>query len=120
MKRLLPYIATMWIGFVGIAHAADVFVSVIEDLPLADGLSENESAAVTFETANGRIAEAEARGAVTPEEVGGFYLAVLPQLGWQLVGDGLYQRADERLRIQVEPDGAGGAVVSYSVSPGPR
>ena len=80
-------------------------------------LQENENAAVTFETANGRIAAAEARGPVTPDAVGKFYADVLPQLGWKQVGDGLYARERERLRLTIESDGDNGAVVSFSVSP---
>lgn len=93
------------------------FLSVIEDLPLMVSLQENENAAVTFETANGRIAEAEARGPVTPDDARTFYADVLPQLGWVKVDDGLYARERERLRIVIESDGDNGAVVSFSVSP---
>ncbi len=93
------------------------FLSVIEDLPLMAALQENENAAVTFETANGRIAEAEARGSVTPDAARHFYDQVLPQLGWRAVGEGVYVRERERLRITVESDGDKGAVVSFSVSP---
>lgn len=93
------------------------FLSVIEDLPLMDALQENENAAVTFETANGRIAEAEARGPISLNAVRTFYANVLPQLGWQKVGDGLFARERERLRLTIESDGDNGAVVSFSVSP---
>ena len=99
------------------ARADGGFLSVIEDLPLMAGLQENENAAVTFETANGRIAEAEARGSVTPGAVLIFYADVLPQLGWNKIGDGLYARERERLRLIIESDGDNGAVVSFSVSP---
>lgn len=99
------------------ARADGGFLSVIEDLPLMATLQENENAAVTFEAANGRIAEAEARGPVTPDAVGKFYADVLPQLGWKQVGDGLYARERERLRLTIESDGDNGAVVSFSVSP---
>lgn len=120
MKLFAPYIMAVWLALALPAMAADQFVSVIEDLPLVTGLVENESAAVTFETANGRIAEAEARGAAAADAVATFYQNVLPQLGWTAVVSGLYQRAGERLRIDIESDGAGGVVVRYSVSPAPR
>lgn len=99
------------------ASGADRFVSVIEDLPLMDGLVENENAAVTFETAGGRLAEAEARGNVEPLDAGRFYAGVLPQLGWKQLAGGVYQREREQLKIAIEPDGDGGAVVGFSVSP---
>jgi len=99
------------------AQAAERFVSVIEDLPLMDGLRENENAAVAFETAGGRIAEAEARGGIAPARVRGFYAQVLPQLGWTALGEGLYRRERERLKVVVESDGDGGTAVGFSVSP---
>jgi len=82
-----------------------------------DGLNENENAAVTFETAGGRIAEAEARGHVGPDSARMFYQSVLPQLGWKQVKSGLYQRDGERLKLVIEGDGADGAVVGFSLSP---
>lgn len=99
------------------ATAADGFVSVIEDLPLMEGLAENENAAVTFDSAGGRIAEAEARGNADPADVRRFYADVLPQLGWQAVSDGLYTRERERLKLVIEADGDGGTVIGFSVSP---
>lgn len=116
---LLAFSLAFSLGFLGLqpATAADAFVSVIEDLPLMDGLAENENAAVTFETAGGRIAEAEARGAVRPDAVRLFYADVLPQLGWLQAAENVFERERERLRLTIEPDGDGGAVVGFSVSP---
>lgn len=117
MKRLLVLCLFLVLAAAPASWAAERFVTVIEDLPLMDGLSENENAAVTFDTAGGRIAEAEARGNVTPAAVRRFYADVLPQLGWTKAGPGLYQRERERLKLAVEADGAGGAVIGFSVSP---
>jgi hypothetical protein len=99
------------------ASGADRFVSVIDDLPLMDGLVENENAAVTFETAGGRLAEAEARGNITPADASLFYADVLPQLGWQQTARGVFRREREQLKVIIEADGDGGAVVAFSVSP---
>lgn len=100
--------------------AADAFFSVIDDLPVVSGLTENENAAVTFETANGRIVEAAARGGVAPVKVRAFYAQVLPQLGWSAAGDSLYARENEVLKMSIEPDGDGGTVVAFSLSPAGR
>lgn len=97
--------------------AADAFFSVIDDLPLMPGFTENPNAAVTFETASGRIVEAAARGAAAPTEVRAFYGSLLPQLGWSPVALGQYQRDGEALRLIFEPDGNGGTVLSISLSP---
>lgn len=99
------------------AFGADAFVSVIEDLPLMDGLTENENAAVTFDSAGGRIAEAEARGDAKPAQVRRFYTQVLPQLGWERTGESVYRREREQLRLAIEADGDGGTVIAFSVSP---
>lgn len=99
---------------------ADTFFSVIEDLPVMQGMSENENAAVTFETAGGRIAEAAARGRVSPDAVRAFYADVLPQLGWTPGAEGVYARDGERLKISVAADGSGGAVLTLSLSPAGR
>ncbi len=99
------------------AVGADAFVSVIEDLPLMDGLTENENAAVTFDSAGGRIAEAEARGNAGPDRVRRFYADVLPQLGWTEAAPGVYRREREQLKLAIEADGDGGTVIAFSVSP---
>ena len=82
MIRAFVYSLVLVFALAVPADAADQFVSVIEDLPLIDGLIENENAAVTFEAAGGRIIEAEARGNIKPFDVVQFYDNVLPQLGW--------------------------------------
>ena len=99
------------------ADAADQFVSVIEDLPLIDGLIENENAAVTFEAAGGRIVEAEARGNIKPFDVVQFYDNVLPQLGWIAVDTGVFERESERLELDITEDVDGGAIIRFSISP---
>lgn len=99
------------------AKAADQFVSVIEDLPLVDGLIENDDAAVTFEAAGGRIVEAEARGELDTAEVGQFYDNVLPQLGWTGIGDSVFEREKERLKLDISKDVGGGTIIRFSISP---
>ena len=77
------------------------FVSVIPDLPLMAGLTEDAGAAVVFETASGRIAEAHASGALARQEVLKFYQATLPQLGWHILSDTRFQREGEVLSLEV-------------------
>lgn len=96
---------------------ADAFFSVLEDIPVMEGLVEDENAAVTFETATGRLAEAQARGAVSPDKVLAFYAAVLPQLGWESLNDGVFRRDAERLSVVVTPIETGGSALSLSLSP---
>lgn len=106
--------------FGGTAHAADAFFDVLEDLPMMEGLAENQAASVTFETANGRIVEVEASGAVEAAAVRAFYAEILPQLGWQRVGEDLYSRDQERLQLTVSDAGNGRVIAAFSLSPIPR
>ncbi len=99
------------------ARAADAFLSVIEDLPIMDGLAEEAESAVFFETANGRIAEARAGGAVTPDRVEAFYASVLPQLGWRPTAQNAFLRDGERLRLEITVGPQGTTAVRFSLSP---
>ena len=95
------------------------FISVIEDLPLMPGLSEDADGAMSFDTANGRIAETIASGQVVPENVLGYYKGALPQLGWKRLTAKRYRREDEVLIIDITKDD-GGAVpvmVHFRLSP---
>jgi hypothetical protein len=67
------------------AKAADetAYLAGIEDVPLMDGLSEDTEAGVVFDKPSGRIVEAVAAGSPSPEAVGQFYRATLPELGWK-------------------------------------
>jgi len=100
----------------GPALARDGFLDAIPDLPLAAGLTEDQSRAVVFDKATGRIVEAVATGAVDRARVVAFYAATLPELGWRPLGDLSYARGDERLRLTI--DGGDGALrVRFSLSP---
>lgn len=104
-----------------IGNGADqVFLSVIDDLPLMAGLSETGDG-VQFESPQGRIADVSATGQVDPALVSDFYENALPQLGWIKASSGTYLREGERLKITFAlPDGgAKGAnvVVVFSIRP---
>ena len=83
------------------------FLSVIEDLPLMPGLTEDLEAAMTFDSAGGRIAEARAQGALSAKAVRLFYHEALPQLGWRVRTGGGYARGTETLRLEIDqqPEG---------------
>ena len=117
MMRTIIFSLILIFTLSGHANAADQFVSVIEDLPLVDGLVENEDAAVTFEAAGGRIVEAEARGEISALEVTRFYENVLPQLGWVRRGGSVFEREKERLELDISKDVGGGAIIRFSISP---
>lgn len=81
------------------ARAAAGFLSIAEDVPLMPGLAESPDVATVFDKPSGRIANTEARGAVTAAAVRQFYAATLPQLGWETVAPERYRRETEQLRL---------------------
>jgi len=95
---------------------ADVFLSRLEDMPLAPGLSEDAAAGLSFDSASGRIVEAYARGDLTEDQVLQFYADTLPQLGWTAEGARLYRRGGERLRLELVRNGRL-LTVHYLLSP---
>ncbi len=101
----------------GDVRAADVFLSVIDDLPVMAEMTELKDAAVAFETPNGRIAEATIQGPVSADKVAAFNSSVLPQFGWIRQGDGSYLREGERLRIEYAAASGGQTQVRYSLTP---
>lgn len=112
----LPVIATALAFIVTPAGAADVFLSRLEDLPLAPGLSEDSAAGLSFDSASGRIVEAYARGDLTEDQVLRFYQETLPQLGWTADNERQYRRGGERLRLELMRSGQK-LTVHYSLSP---
>jgi len=71
------------------------------DIPLAAGLTEDETAGTVFETATGRVVVVEARGAVAATAVQRYYGRVLPELGWRASGANRFLRDGEALTLAV-------------------
>lgn len=86
-------------------RAADGFVPGFEDMPLAPGLAAVPDAAMSFDSAGGRIVESVATGRVDAGSVVEFYARTLPQLGWQQAGEGTYRREGEELVIEIARSG---------------
>ena len=97
--RVTPSHGLLSGGLISAAQAAAGFLSIAEDVPLMPGLAENADAAAVFDKPSGRIANAEAKGAVSAAAVRQFYSTTLPQLGWQSLGAEQYRRDRERLRF---------------------
>ena len=102
-----------------LADDASQFLSVIEDVPLMAGLTESVDDAMVFETGAGRVAETQASGPISPQDVASFYRQTLPQLGWTAEGPFSYLRAGERLRLEISQslDGRGNSTLLISLSP---
>lgn len=98
-----------------IALAQD-FVPGLEDVPMMSGLSAVPESGHVFDSPSGRLVESHAEGALTPEQVHGFYRETLPALGWQILREGAFRRANEVLNIEISGS-AGKVTVTYRLSP---
>jgi hypothetical protein len=92
------------------------FLSVIEDIPLMPGLAEDESRAIVFDAAQGRLAETYARGKIAARDVREFYGETLPALGWRAENGSRWVREDEALTLDIA-ETAEGLDVHFSLSP---
>lgn len=81
-------------------QAAEGYLAGIPDLPLMPGLREVPDSGLIFDKPQGRIVEAYAVGAATPQAVTAFYDETLPQLGWRREQPGAYLREGERLSLE--------------------
>ena len=107
-----------------VARADDGFLSAVDDMPLMPGLAETGDGGIAFDKPTGRIVRAVATGDVSAKDVRAFYTGTLPQLGWErekkleLIGDLLvFRREQERLEIQIVPEGAKHTEVRFSIEP---
>lgn len=82
--------------------AGEAFLTAIEDVPLAPGLTESPNGGMVFDSPSGRIVEAAATGSATADQIAKFYGETLPQLGWQESGRLTFKRDNETLRISIE------------------
>ncbi len=103
-------IALIFVGMASHSYAQETaqdaqvyFFSGVQDLPLMPGLVELPDQAVSFDKAEGRIAELYAltRGA-SQQDIEGFYEQALPQFGWQRIKPATYSRNGEILRLIFE------------------
>lgn len=106
LLRKYLYLAVLFLALAGPASADGIgpatYLSVIDDVPLIDGLTEMTDNAFAFDKPEGRIAETVAQGTADTAFVESFYRATLPQLGWQAQGPGVWTRDKEKITLRVE------------------
>ena len=113
---MLRRVALLLLLLVPAPALADSFVAGTEDVPLMPGLQPVAGSALTFDKPQGRIVEAQARGALARGAVQRFYAATLPQLGWKPAGADAWRRDGETLRLDFH--GSDGALtVGFTLSP---
>ena len=96
--------------------SAEEFVAGTEDVPLMPGLTFIAGSDLVFDKPEGRIVEAQARGALARASVQAFYAASLPQLGWKKIGVDRWQRDAERLKLDFSGQD-GQLTVGFTISP---
>lgn len=116
--RVIAAAAAVLLSPAGAGVAAErAFLAAVEDLPLAPGLVERPAAGLVFDTAEGRIIEAHAEGAVSAGDVEAFYAEALPELGWRRRSRLTFGREGELLELRLTPTGKGVAV-QFTLQPG--
>jgi len=98
------------------ALAVSGYSSIIEDLPLMQGMVEKPDDAVIFDAPDGRIVETIAEISASSADVKKFYAESLPPLGWSAVSDQDFTRDTEILKLSVEQE-KGVSYVRFSLSP---
>lgn len=92
------------------------YVAGTEDVPLMPGLQPVAGSDLIFDKPEGRIVEAQAKGALSRATVNSFYTATLPSLGWTASGAEQWRRDAERLKLEFRgPDGH--LTVGFILSP---
>ena len=100
----------------GFAWTTEKFLTGFSDLPIMPGMQELPDANISFDTASGRIVEAFARTEQSVERILSFYKNVLPQLGWRVEKDTMFDRDTEILIIDLRKDGDS-VIVQFSLEP---
>ncbi|MEK9684921.1 MAG: hypothetical protein VW226_10255 [Rhodospirillaceae bacterium] len=95
-------------------QAGEKFLSIIDDIPLAEGLVEKPKTIMIFDSSDGIISEIRAEGVARVSSIMKFYANSLPQLGWEAkltraiwrpegkAFKSLWERGLERLLIEVK------------------
>lgn len=99
LRVLLPLVLILSVQTVWAAEG--VFFTGSDGVPIAPGMEEMPDLGVVFDKPEGRIVEGFASGYIDQAEIRSFYGRTLPQLGWSVFGEGLFQREGEVLKIEI-------------------
>ncbi len=99
------------------ALAADTaYSTVLDDLPLMQGMVEKPDDTVVFDKPGGRIAEFSAETSAPAEDVKSFYQQALPPLGWTFLPSSGFTRDSETLKIDFDKT-AEKTLVHFTLTP---
>jgi len=98
------------------ALADTVYSTVMEDLPLMQGMSERPDDTTVFDNPNGRIIEFSTQTSESTAAVKDFYAQTLPPLGWKAADATHFVREKEELKLDFNKKGDA-TIVHFSVTP---
>ena len=95
------------------------YLSEMSDIPMMPGMVEQDGGGFVFDAPDGRVVEEVVfLEKKNPNDVLGYYSAVLPQLGWIARKSGVFSRNNEQLTVNIDKVG-GGVKVTFRLSPQP-
>ena len=102
MKKFYLLAAFIFFGFAQNASADD-FITGFEDIPLMEGLQEQEDGITGFDSPSGRFIQVilKADENTSADKIKTFYDENLSALGWQTKDKSCYDREDERLCLKI-------------------
>lgn len=97
--------------------AAAPFVEGFEDLPIPQGMAQLPNDNLSFGNEETSLTEAYLSGDTTFSKVCDFYLATLPQLGWNFVGkeNNVFSFKRDNQRLEIAQEGKNPLVVRLTI-----
>jgi hypothetical protein len=80
--KFFCFFCILFISALGDTAWADEFSDIMGDVPLMAGLIEDVDQRLVFDKPEGRIVQTVVFGHVFMKDARGFYLGLLPELGW--------------------------------------
>ncbi len=99
LRVVFPLVMVLSIQIVWAAEGA--FFTGSDGVPIVPGMEEMPDLGIVFDKPEGRIVEGFASGYLDQADIRSFYGRALPQLGWSVFGEGLFQREGEVLKIEI-------------------
>ena len=116
LKRIVTIAGFLMLTALPVMAAETVYSSVVDDLPLMQGMIEKPDDTVIFDKPGGRIIEFSAETSTAAEAVKSFYLQALPPLGWKSSRASQFTRDNETLKIDFEKAGKK-TLVHFTLTP---
>ncbi len=114
--RMNATITFFVVFFLSSLLAAELFVNGFGDIPIYKDMKNVDDSLILFDKVTGRYVSSEIIGDYKKGDVKDFYFKVLPNLGWERIGDDLFLRGKETLEIDYKQEKLK-TRVRFSVSP---